>query len=144
MLEKITIQFSDNCYLFGLAKLLLYFYQHYKQLFIDRKLHLKYFKKIEIVFNEMDAIGYANDYTIQQYQAGLVAQNVREFFIQTRTHEYSTDRKNVEINVENVKEGIESFGTIYQNLFYWLQQIQKNSFEDDENAIEGCTIAFCF
>ena len=53
LLEKIIIKFSDNCHLFGLARLLLCFNQQYKKLFVERKLYLKRFKTIELQFDHL-------------------------------------------------------------------------------------------
>ena len=122
LLESIVIKFNDNRYLFGLARLLVFFHEHYQQLFVQRKLSLPHYQTIEIDIEKIAeplTIAYGTEYP--------------EFFEQKRNKEYSMDDKRVEIKSSQLKYEMESFATIYQNVFCSLQKIQDKS----------CKITFC-
>ena len=125
LLESITVEFMDDDYLFGLARLLIYISQHYKQLFVQRKLYLRHFETIEI---DLVGIWVSADQLqpvhVQRYPHQT---NNPEFFQQNRNEEYSIDDKRIEIKSSQLKEGIESFGIIFQNIFYWLQRMKQKS-----------------
>ena len=103
-------------------------------------MYLRYFKTIEIEFLQMEMFRFGEGHRIQQYTGGFANEikNDRQFFGQVRNQEYSTNEKTVQI--ECVKEGIESFGTIYQELFHWFQQIQLHSDQSQSKVVKFC---FC-
>ena len=59
--------------------------------------------------------------------------------MQNANQEYPINSKIIEIR--NIKQGIEQFGSIYQNTFKWLQSIQNqwtcDDVADENNAIDG-------
>ena len=120
LLKSIIIKFQDDRYLLGLARLLLYFHQHYKQIFVERKLCLTHFRTIEI---EIDRVWMLED-GLQRYPH---ATSNPEFFAQRRNEEYSIDDNKIDIKSCQFKQGIESFGIIYENIFYWLSRLQSES-----------------
>ena len=120
LLKSIIIKFHDDKYLFGIARLLLYFHQHYKKLFVERKLYLKHFETIEM---HIDSIWMGVD-EIQRYPH---ATTNTQFFQQERNKEYSIDDKTIEISSSEFETQIESFGIIYQNIFHWLQRKKDKS-----------------
>ena len=120
LLESIIIKFSDGEYLFGMARLLLFFHEHYKQLFVERKLYLKHFQSIEI---EMHNAWMSAD-APRTYQHET---SYPKFFNQERNKEYSIDDNRLEISSNELKQEIESFGIVYKNLLYWLQRRQDKS-----------------
>ena len=113
LLKSIIIKFGDNEHLVGLTGLLLYFHQHYKKLFVERKLYLPHFQTIEIEIDTRWAPSafHRFDKTTNQ-----------EFFGQERNKEYSIDCKTIEIKSSELTQGIESFGTFYKNVLYWWQR----------------------
>ena len=115
LLESIIIKYQDNTFLLGTARLLLYFHQHYKKLFVERKLYLQHFHTIEVEMNNKWMREYHAE--LQQYSHNT---SNPEFFQQERNKEYSIDDKKIEIKSSQLKQGIESFGIIYENIFYWL------------------------
>ena len=143
LLEKIIIQFEDETDLSMFATLLLYFNQHYKQLFVERKFYLKYFKQIEIEFIGIVEPCDRDDAILQEYkpmnESGLYIEH-EKIFCQNCNVEYPVSLKTVEIN--NVKQGIDQFGIVYQNVFQWLKSIQMQSSEDSRWSIEGCKVVF--
>ena len=120
LLESIVIKFQDNIYLLGVIRLLLYFNQHYKQLFVERKLYLGHFQAIEV---DIDNRWMSGD-RLERYPDAAMNS---EFFDQGRNKEYSIDDKRVEIKSHELKQGIDSFGIIYQNIFHWLSRRQDQS-----------------
>ena len=142
LLEKISIKFKVKDDLSAFARLLLHFNQHHQKLFVEQKLYLKYFKMIEI---EFDGIlhPFSNNNTFCKYiPSGGNNDRYTEdekIFIQTTTKEYAIDKQLIQIR--DVKQGIESFGNIYKNVFRWLQSIQKQS-PTNANAITGCKVVF--
>ena len=127
LLESIIIKFEDDQYLLALARLLIYFQQHYTQLFVDRKLYLTHFQTIEI---HIHSIWMLED---ELQRIPQVTSNP-ELFEQERNKEYIVDDKMIEIKSDELKQGIASFGIIFENVFYCLQQMKKKS----------CKIAFRF
>ena len=121
LLESIIIKFNDNKYLFGIARLLLYFHQHYQQLFVERNLYLAHFQTIEI---HIDNVWTEANGELERYPHDTSNQ---EFFEQERNNEYSIDDQIIEIKSSKFEQEIESFGIIYQNIFYWLQRMKKKS-----------------
>ena len=141
LLEKIIIKLKDNYRLIELAKILSYFNQHYKQLFVERKFYFKHFKQIEIVFDGID--NNFNPSQIQRYVVnGNNIDNAHEFFKQNPSHHYQIDKKMIEIKIIEVEQENKYFGIIYQNIFDWLQRIQEKSSKDDQKAINGCKVVF--
>ena len=122
LLESIIIKVEDDTVLVGLPRLLLYFHQHYKQLFVERKFYLKHFQTIEIEIDNSWMSGY--DIDLQEYPHGTTNP---EFFDQKRNKEYSIDDKRIEISSNELKKEIESFGIVYQNTCYWLTRRQDKS-----------------
>ena len=140
LLQQITIKMDDDVYLFGLARLLVYFHQHYKELFVERKLYLTHFKAIQVVYERIHFTSLLNRRMIAgiQLNAGHMFDNIQhsEIFQQNRDEEYSIDDKVIQIT--DIKQGIESFGTIYQNILYWLYSRQAMESTD----VDGCKIVF--
>ena len=134
LLEKLVIGVGDEVDLSGFARLLIYFNDRYKKLFGDeRKLYLKHFEKIEIEFRDIQSkIELHEPVDGEEY-------NQREMiFLQNSNQEYTIDLRIIEI--ANIKQGIEHFGIIYQNVFKWLQSIQNRSCDgavNGHNVIDG-------
>ena len=140
LLQQITIKVSDDVCLFGLARLLLYFNQHYKELFVERKLYLSNFNKIEIVYFRIHGTTQLDGRYIStiQLNVGDMFDNIEnsEILRQTADKEYSIEDKVIEI--KQVKQGVESFGTIYKNVLHWLHSRQLL----DSRDVGGCKIVF--
>ena len=136
LLEKITIKFKDEYDLRIFARLLIYFNQHYTQLFVERKLYLKHFKSIEIELNGI-INHYFGDSVICDYKHifQAVHNDAESIFLQKSDKDYPINQKTIEI--ENIKQGIESFGVMFKNVFNWLKSRQGQSSGDE---ISGCKI----
>ena len=138
LLEEIKIMISDDCYLFGLAKFLSYFNQHHKELFVERKLYVPHFKKISIEYDNI----------CQRYVNGIYGNTIQfnvnsihPILTQKRTQTYPIDENVIEIN--KVEQGESNFGTIYQNVKYWLHGKQQRAFQTtSRNAVRGSVIVF--
>ena len=129
--------------LFNLAKLLYYFNQHYQQLFVARKFYLKNFEKIEVHFSKV---------CVDQW-SGLIRHisndgfsfidygEMSTMFDQTSNEQYPIDKEVIEII--DIKQGIESFSSIYQNIVAWLKERQmqygRGYYHD---AIKNCKVVF--
>ena len=133
LLQQVIFQMCDDYYLFGLARLLLYFNQNFKQLFMRRKLYLKHFKKIKIHFHHVITRRGDVDTNIRQPTANMIADNA--IFAQNSNQEYPVDENVIEI--KQVKEGIESFGIIFRNVLNWLRARQEKF-----SSIRDCQIVF--
>ena len=123
-----------------MARLLIFFHQHYKQLFVERKLYLTHFKSIEIKFKK---ISYTEN-GLQRFAANNT--NQQEFLQQSRTKQYSINVSRIKIKSGEIEQGIASFGTIYQNIFDWLQRKRQESSRHTVNAnrIEDCNCVMMF
>ena len=137
-LKEIKITCHDVKTLFNFAKLLYYFHQHYQQLFVETKFYLKHLEKIEVNFTKVYI--HPHNGLIEQISSySLDYGGMSIMFDQTSDKAYPIDKKVIEIT--NVKQGIESFGIIYQNIAAWLKarQIQygKNYYED---PIKDCKV----
>ena len=139
LLESVSVKLKENACLSGLARLLIYFNQHYKQLFVDTKLYLKHFNKIEIQIENISSIFAHND--LQRYPADNA--NQPQFFQQGRSKEYSIDDNTIKIQSRDVEQGIASFGTVYENIFDCLQRVQEAN-EDTSNVPKNCSIVVLF
>ena len=134
LLEQIIIKYREKYDFTRFAKLLIYFNQHYKQLFTDRVLYLKHFKKIEIEFIQSDDVGSSwnlKDYTISN---NVPPVENEKLFSQT-----IIDKKTIEI--KNIKQGIKNFDIIYKIVFKWLKSLQDES-DDGAIAMDGCKVVF--
>ena len=145
LLETIKITLKDDFCLFGLMKCLAYINQNYNQLFIQRKSYLKNFKKIEIdilkicccYINEepsVDIRACESRFIVDGYQ---MSKEVIAFLQQKFNKEYSIDDNEITMHLSAVKKGVESFGTVFRNIFHWLQRKQHS-----QMAINGCKITF--
>ena len=138
LLREIKITCYDDNHLFNLAKLLYYFNQHYQKLFVERKAYLKHFEKIEVNFEKVntDTDGLIEPLTKAQRRGCLSS-----MFGQTSNQEYPVGKKVIEI--KHVKQGIESFAVIYQNIVAWLKarQIQHGK-QCCKDAIKHCKVVF--
>ena len=136
LLEKILIKFEDECDLTVFARLLMYFNQHYNKLFVERKLYLKNFKCIEIEFDGIIR-QFFGDSMISEYKCtdNGVPNDKEMIFFQQSDKEYPIYQNTIEI--KNIKQGIESFGIVYKNVFNWLKSRQQ---ESSSHEINGCKI----
>lgn len=126
LLEKITIKFGDNVNLCVFAKLLIYFDQRYKRLFVEDKLYLKHFKTIEI---EFDAIESVSDGKLQKYTKMTHDPHTHNemIFAQNSNQKYPIDYKTVEIN--NIQQGINNLVLsikMFSNCYKEYKQNQIN------------------
>ena len=150
LLQEITIDLTvDDCHLFGLARFLLYFNEHYSELFVERKLYLKHFKQISIKYNEIENGKVNGKHTkkIQlPHQKSFAAADTRnsrikpelfnKLFMQKMNEKYSIEKNVIQIKQMVLTDELESFGVIYQNVLNWLQQRQV------EYSVNGCKIVF--
>ena len=136
LLNKITIKMKDDRYMSYFARLLVYFYRHYKQLFVQRKLNLSNFEKIEIEFdNIVDRIGELElDPEMHRDDAFLYT----TIFKQSKNENYCVD-ENV-ITIDQVQQNIVSFGIIHANVVNWLQR--KQARYPGVDIITGCKVVF--
>ena len=156
-LEKITIKFRDDTKLSNFAKLLVCLNQHYNKLFKHSKDHLKHFKLIELEFDGIGR-GFENlqTHTPPQGNTGDSNDDNELIFNFASNEEYPRNEKVIEI--ENVEQGIKSFGIIFKNTFKWLQKMRRDVFNlymrrgnesnkplDEETTVDlvpGCKIVF--
>ena len=147
LLRAIEIVFNDDGNLFRFAKLLYYFNQHYERLFVERRLYLKHFEKIEVnlqlkhLYAEQLIVPYHDDTSPHDHPTGNDEHST--IFDQTSNETYPIDKKIIEI--EGVKQGIQSFGAIYQNVIVWLQAKQIHHRKQlYREAVQNCKIVFVF
>ena len=137
LLESIIIKFVDNKYLVGLARLVVYLYRHYKQLFVERKLYLAHFNKIEM---HIDKIRFpTNTHELEKYPHGT---NHEQFYQQDTNKEYSINNKKIEIKSKEFDQTIKSFAIVYQNIFDWLQRMQQELSRKGDDGIKDVKIIF--
>ena len=137
LLESISIKFVDNKYLLGLARLVVYLYQHYKQLFVERKSYLTHFNKIEIY---IEKVWFPTDtHEIERYPHGM---DHPQFYQQDINQEYSINDKRIEIKSKEFDQTIKSFAIVYQNIFDWLQRMQQELFLKGDDVIKDLNIIF--
>ena len=146
LLETVLIKLRDRCDLCGFARLLIYLNENYETLFVQ-KLGLKNFQSIEIQFEKLHWDGKNGERpSIQNCMPHPRQPETNHknelIFAQKRTKKYSIETK--EIKISNVQKGIKYFGTIYQNVVYWLKRIQENcdEYESLPGPIQGCKVAF--
>ena len=105
LLKKVKIIFDDDRHLFYLAKLLYYFNQHYKQLFVERRLYLKHFQLIDVGVKSL--LMFENhDQLIESFTDNNDTRECGDMsimFDQTSNKEYPVDKKVIEI--EDVNQG---------------------------------------
>ena len=145
LLEKVKIKFKDKHDLSGFARLLMYFNENYQQLFVETRLYLPHFQAIEIEFDEILISKYnrgSKGPELERYepQNSHKYSNRELIFAQNANEDYPIEEKVIEI--KNIKQGIEHFGIIYQNVFKWLRSIQAQSNGYAATAISGYKIAF--
>ena len=161
LLETIMIKFKDSPNLAAFSILLMYFYKHYKQLFVERKLYLQKFQKIEIEFGGIETpiiMHYDGTFTVaNETLRKYVGAKPGDYYVDWNKRiilagddykgkkDYSIDKKSIQIqmNIMNkkVKPQVEQFVAIYQNVFKWLQGIQAQSSQDPKQCINGCKIS---
>ena len=122
LLKRVKISFIDDCNLTCFARLLSFFNMNYNELFIERKVDLKYFEKIEVIVEDIAKNSLIERYPIDM--DGFYAPNddMKTIFEQKSDKEYSVDQTTIEI--KHVKGNIESFGVVYQNVIRWVQARQ--------------------
>ena len=119
------------------ARLLLYFHQHYKQLFVPRNLNLSNFEKIEIEFDRIaDNVGVLAADPEMDRNCHRFA-NYEAIVTQSKNENYHAD-ENI-ITIEHLKEDIVSFGIIHANVVNWVQRKQAKYPGVD---IIGCKVVF--
>ena len=119
------------------------FNHHYKQLFIDRKFDLPYFKTIEINFKGEPL----TDALIQPYHKSLTFErqpfrDLQSLFDQTCNQQHAIDKSVIEFEMKDVEQGIESFCIIFQNVLSWLKKKQTMHGRPYHQAVTGCKIVF--
>ena len=78
---------------------------------------------------EIDSV-WSNPDVLQRYPHPT---DNAQFFQQERNKEYLVDDKKIEIKSSELTPNSQTFGIIYQNIFYWLQRMKEKS----------CKIKFC-
>ena len=143
LLKEISVSIIDNCYLFGLAGLLLYFNENFEKLFVNMKLYLKHFEKISIKYDRIYGKTVNGEHTTKiQLQVDtdgtIVANNKNSLILkQSVTKQYSVDA-NV-IQIKDMKKGIKSFGQVFENVRHWLHAKQESL---DQQGVNGSKIVF--
>ena len=149
LLQEIVIKLTDNAFLFGLAKLLLYFNEHHKELFVEQKLNLPHLKRITIeyvkihltkVSTKMEDVRSKKTTRIQLNHRGLLGINSYShtpLSDYNNTKEYSIDKSVIRFNKVNVKKSIAYFGVMYQNLLHWLHARQGRSWSPKNGSLDG-------